>query len=225
MAGSDIKTRAIILRQTNYGEADRILNVLTPEGKMAVIAKGVRKEKSKLAGGTQTFSLSEINVHKGRSEFLILTGAKTIEFYQGLVADLDRLEAAAVVLKKISGAAEIVDNPDFFKITVQALRALNKGGNISLILAWFQFNLVALMGEQVNLYKDTNGRDLVAGEKYTWDAMEKALSLNTAGKISTDEIKMMRLFLNADIGLVLKVKGASALADELLYIAKTLSQQ
>ena len=32
---SDIRTHAIVLRRTNYGESDRILNLLTPEGKMA----------------------------------------------------------------------------------------------------------------------------------------------------------------------------------------------
>ncbi|HRQ86596.1 MAG TPA: recombination protein O N-terminal domain-containing protein, partial [Candidatus Saccharibacteria bacterium] len=45
------RTRAIILRRTNYGEADRILQLLTPEGRKSAIARGVRKEKSKLAGG------------------------------------------------------------------------------------------------------------------------------------------------------------------------------
>ena len=49
MAGKDIKTYAYVLRRTNYGEADRILNLITPSGKMTAIAKSVRKEKSKLA--------------------------------------------------------------------------------------------------------------------------------------------------------------------------------
>ena len=50
MAGNrDLRTKAIVLRRTDYGEADRILNLITPQGKIAVIAKGVRKEKSKLS--------------------------------------------------------------------------------------------------------------------------------------------------------------------------------
>lgn len=42
---NDLHTRAIVLRRTNYGETDRILNLLTPEGKKSVLAKGVRREK------------------------------------------------------------------------------------------------------------------------------------------------------------------------------------
>ena len=46
-----LRTKCIILRRTNYGEADRILTVLTPEhGQLSVMARGVRKEKSRLAG-------------------------------------------------------------------------------------------------------------------------------------------------------------------------------
>ena len=52
---SDIKTLAYVLRRTNYGEADRILNIITPNGKISAIAKGARKEKSKLAGGIEMF--------------------------------------------------------------------------------------------------------------------------------------------------------------------------
>ena len=43
MAGNrDLRTKAIVLRRTDYGEADRILQLLTPSGKRSVIARGVR---------------------------------------------------------------------------------------------------------------------------------------------------------------------------------------
>ena len=52
-------TEVIILARTDYGEADRILTVLSPEyGKLRLLAKGVRRVKSKLAGGIELFSVS-----------------------------------------------------------------------------------------------------------------------------------------------------------------------
>ena len=76
----DVKTLAYVLRRTNFGEADRILNLITPEGKMSAIAKGVRKEKSKLAGGVEMFSLTELNLHFGKSEMATVTGAKMLAY-------------------------------------------------------------------------------------------------------------------------------------------------
>ena len=72
----DLRTEAIVLRRTDYGEADRILQLLTPEGKKSVVAKGVRREKSKLAGGIELFSVSEVVIHEGKGDLGILTGAK-----------------------------------------------------------------------------------------------------------------------------------------------------
>ena len=62
------KTSAIILRRTNFGEADRILSLLTPEGKISAIARGVRKQKSKLAGGVEIFALNEVVLIEGKSD-------------------------------------------------------------------------------------------------------------------------------------------------------------
>ena len=59
MAESE-RLRAIVLRRTNYGEADRILQLLTPKGKRSVMAKGARRERSKLAGGIELFALCDV---------------------------------------------------------------------------------------------------------------------------------------------------------------------
>lgn len=223
MAGNDIRTRALVLRRTNYGETDRILNILTPEGKMAVVAKGVRKEKSRLAGGIEMFSLAEVVVHQGRSEFSVLTSAKMVEFYSELVNDLSRMETAAEILKRVSKAAEMTDSPEYFEIAVQSLKALNKKFNMELVLAWFYFNLARVSGEQVNLLFDADGEKLCETEKYNWDTMEKALKVSAAGRIAANEIKMMRLMLTTDLSLILRVKDGEKMAPELLYIARSVN--
>ena len=72
------RVRAIVLRRTNYGEADRILQLLTPEGRRAVMARGVRREKSKLAGGIELFAVSDIVINRGKGELGILTSARMV---------------------------------------------------------------------------------------------------------------------------------------------------
>ena len=83
----DIRTQGFVLKRTNYGEADRILNIITPGGKMSAIAKGVRKEKSKLAGGIEMFSLVELNIHSGKSDLWTITSAKMLKYYSNLLVD------------------------------------------------------------------------------------------------------------------------------------------
>ena len=86
------RTRAIVLRRTNYGEADRILQLLTLEGRRSVMARGVRKEKSKLAGGIELFAVSDVVLGEGKGDLGVLTSAKLVQFYRHILEDYDRLQ-------------------------------------------------------------------------------------------------------------------------------------
>lgn len=224
MQNKDIRTNAYVLRRTNYGEADRILNLITPLGKISAIAKSVRKEKSKLAGSVEMFSLIDVNIHQGKSEFGVITSAKMIRFYDKIICDLSKMELAAFVLKKISVAAEHSDNPEFFKITDQVLSAINDGVSLELVEAWFLLNYLRASGEQVNLYRDTDGDLLTPDGEYEWDFGDDALMKRVGGRISSNEIKMMRLMISTKLLTSTKVKGSEKMIPLILHIARGLNK-
>lgn len=220
----DSKTEALVIRRTNFGETDRVLSILTPEGKQSVLARGVRKERSKLAGGVEPFCLSEMVLHFGKGELAVLTSAKPLQFYKNILVDINTLELASEILKRISRAAEHTDNPEFFRIMKQCFFALDKQEDNEVIATWFYFNLAKATGEQINLLYDGDGKKLVAEEMYHWDSMEKCLKKSATGKIGANEIKLMRLMVTLDLPLVLKVKDVGEMMPELLFIAKTINQ-
>lgn len=202
----DVKTLAYVMRRTNFGEADRILNLITPEGKMSAIAKGVRKEKSKLAGGVEMFSLVELNLHFGKGEMATVTSAKMISYFGNILKDFRRMEIAAEILKKISLAAESSDAPEYFKITDSCLKGLNAGLDLQLVESWFLLNFAKTLGEEINLYRDADGEKLMAGQRYSFMATENALIQNPAGEYGEDEIKIMRLMLVTELMTISRVK-------------------
>ncbi|MBR6098065.1 DNA repair protein RecO [Candidatus Saccharibacteria bacterium] len=225
----DKRTQAIVLRRTNYGEADRILQLLTPEGKKSVIAKGVRKEKSKLAGGIELFSVSDVVIHEGNSGLGILTSARLAEHYDALVSDLDLIERAGVMLKEVNQRAEQVDSPEFFDILHQALRAMQAHHAEDwcwrdVLRAWWSLNLARIAGEEVNLRFDNNGEKLLADEHYRWDQDSVALAKHPNGQIGVDHIKLMRVMITTPIEVTLKVQKINTLIDEVLYIAKCIER-
>ncbi len=220
---NDLRTRAIVLRRTNYGESDRILNMLTPEGKIAVLARGVRKEKSRLAGGIELFSQADIVVHRGRSSLATLTSARMLCFYHNILTDLSRLELASNFLKRLDRAAEQSDNPEYFDLLEQSLAGLNQGLSPELILTWFSFNLARASGEQINFLCDTAGVDLKPDQRYFWDTSEAALRLEPQGVIGPQEIKLARLLLSSKLATVSRVNGVEKLIFPLSAIARSLS--
>jgi DNA repair protein RecO (recombination protein O) len=61
------RTDAIILKRRDFGEADRLLTILTPRyGKLDVIAKGARKPTSSKTGHVELFTRADMLIHKGR---------------------------------------------------------------------------------------------------------------------------------------------------------------
>ncbi len=203
---NDIRTKAIVLRRTNYGESDRILNILTPEGKLSALAKGVRKEKSRLAGGIELFSVADIVVHQGRSNLGVLTSAKMLTFYSNIIADLSRLTFASECLKKTERAAEQTDNPDYFDILNQTLAGINYKYPLPLVTIWFQLNLAQAMGEEINLLTSTDGQPLCSSQTYFWDSIEQGLRPHPKGNIGATEIKLARLILSSKLSLVAHIK-------------------
>ena len=218
----DLKTQALVLRRTNYGEADRVVHFLTPEGQVAVMAKGVRKARSKLAGGIEMFCLSEITVHQGKAKLGVLTSAKPLRFYQHILTDWQRLELAASTLKAL-GKFEGIAAAEFFQIGKTSLEALDQGLPCDLVEAWLALRLAAARGEEVNLYCDVTGTPLQSDLVYEWDPFERGLRPQPRGAISVDQIKLMRLLVTSSPQLVAKVKNLDTLLPPVLQVARSLN--
>ena len=222
---NDLRTKAIILHRTKYGETDRILNLLTPEGRKSCVAKGVRKEKSKLAGGIEMFTVADIVIHESeKSDMGILTSAKMTKSYMNIISDLDRFELGSKIIKHANKISENIDSPELFSLVNQCFWALDKDLNRELIEGYFLLNLMRISGEDVNLHRDTNGEKLDADKKYVWDTYENSLKPENNGNIEVNHIKVMRLMLTSPLKTVIQVKEIKSLLPEVLYIAKSVAK-
>ncbi len=225
-AKNDIRTKALVLRRTNYGEADRIINFLTEQGVIGAIAKGVRKEKSKLAGSVELFTLSDVTLHKSlNNKLCVLTSAKMLEHYDQIPYHLTELELAGMIMKQIMKFAETSTGPEYFNLLRQVLSALNAGVNPELVETWFWFNLAKTNGEQINVVKDVDGNDLDPFKTYVWDNTESALREQLGGNVGTTEIKIIRMMLASDLKTCSRIKDIAPKLPTILYIAKTINKQ
>ena len=220
IATRDYRTLGVVLRRTNFGEADRILNIITPDGKISAIARGARKEKSRLAGGIEMFSLVDLNIHQGKGDLGVVTGAKMVKYYKNILKDFDRMELAATCLKRINAAAEYTDNPDFFTIIQQMLEGLDSGVGLELAEAWFWLSLARARGEEMNLYRDANGQKLDVEMRYDWSGSDGAFAGRDGGEYGANEIKLMRLMSSATLDVVRRVRVDSDLVGRILGLAR-----
>lgn len=221
---TDLRTHALVLRRTNYGESDRILSLLTPEGKYAVLAKGARKEKSKLAGGIELFSVGDVVIHQGKGTLALLTSAKLIYFYRNIISNMTSLELASDFLKKAEKVSEQTDNPDYFDIVNQSLAGLDRNYPPNLVKTWFTLNLAQALGEEINLSTDVEGKELTVETNYFWDGIEYALRPHPQGQIDASGIKLARLVLATNLSTVARITNLAETLDVISPMVRTYEQ-
>jgi DNA repair protein RecO (recombination protein O) len=208
-----VNTQGIVLSRTEYGEADRILTFLTPDhGKVSAIAKGVRKQKSKLAGGIELFSVSEISYILGRREISTLISTRLIKHYGNIVKDLDRTNVAYELIKTINKATEDRPEQSYFDLLVALFESLDdKSIDLELIQAWSAAQLLRLGGHTPNLRTQHGGKKLQAAEAYEFN-FDK-MSFEPGETYGADQIKFLRLLFSENLPKTLqKVSGAGELS-------------
>ncbi len=83
-------TEGIVIHRRDQGEADRVLTLCTPLGKISVIAKGARKVRSRKAGHIELFSRSHFVIARVENYWDIISQAETIDPNETLRSDLLR---------------------------------------------------------------------------------------------------------------------------------------
>ena len=215
------RLQAIVLRRTDYGEADRILHLLTSAGRRNVIAKGVRREKSKLAGGIELFALCDVVVRRGRGELGILTSAQLQQFYRHILDSYERMQFGYEMLKLVNRASEQIDEPAWFSVAQQVLAQLNNvKAEQKLIETWFYLQYAGLLGDELNLRTDVAVHALSPDKTYMYDSTEKGLRLAEQGDLSADAIKLLRLIQAKPLANVAQIGGITEVISACWLVAR-----
>lgn len=216
------RTRAIVLRRTNYGEADRILQLLTPEGRRSVIARGVRREKSKLAGGIELFALSDVVLGQGKGELGILTSSRLVQFYRHILEDYDRMQSGYACIKHVAKASETLDEPEWYDLLLEVLMALDVPSiHLQLIETWFYIRYAQLLGHGLNLERDVDGNKLSPDSQYMYDTSEQGLRVSSRGELTSEHIKLLRLVATKPLKILAQIGGVQGSIGVCMMVARS----
>lgn len=138
---------AMVIRQRNLGEADRILTLYSREhGKLAAVAKGVRRPRSKLAGSLQLFTYADVQLAAGRT-LDIVTQAHARESFYHLRQDMARYTHASYLAELLDVLTEEgLADPEVFDLLLHALTALNEDADPPTVAHAFELRLLARLG-------------------------------------------------------------------------------
>lgn len=195
---NQIVSKGIVLTRVDYGEADRIVTLLTPDhGKIRVMARGVRKIKSRMAGGVELFSVSDITYMAGRGEIGTLVSARLITHYGNIVHDINRVQQGYELIKMVNKTTEDDTDQSYFDVLIDTLKALdNNTIPLDLTRQWLQAQLLNIGGHQPNMLTDTAGQELVVDQLYEFDFETMCFRQHSSGLFGPAQIKALRLLFS-----------------------------
>lgn len=162
-------TEALILKRRNFGEADKLITILTrSQGKVATVAKGVRKITSRRAGSLELLNHVKVSLHQTKS-LPILTEAQSLNNFADLKEDLGKLSLAFVVLELVDRLiAEEQENRVVFDLLLSSLERIDQAANEDEARKFqtsFQIKLLTEVGYLPQLYNCASCREKLQEEK------------------------------------------------------------
>mgnify|MGYP000856146749 FL=1 len=141
------RSDAVILRRQDFGEADRLLTLLTPNhGKLRAIAKGARKPTARKTGHVELYTLVDMLIARGR-ELHIVQQAETKDPFLRLHEDLLRGSYASYVVELMDRfTAEQDPGRGEFRLLVQTLGWLCDEEDPRLVTRFYELRLLELAG-------------------------------------------------------------------------------
>ena len=223
-------TEAIVLKHANFGEADRILTLYTPNmGKLRALVRGARRSRSKLGGHVEPLTHSSLVLARGRSLDTV-TQSQSIESFLSIRNDL-WLTARALYLIELTDlfTPEHAENYPVYKLLLDALHELGKVRRREearmqhfMLLRYFELQLLGHVGYQPQLRDCINCRSPI-------QPVENVFSHSGGGilcpkcahtepvvqPISVNALKVMRLLQRGNYATASRLRLVSELSREL----------
>ncbi len=158
--------RAIVVRHTNYDEADRFITFLSPfQGKVSALAKGVRKLNSRKAGHLQPFTFVDVQLSKGRGASWLVSQVSTIEAYPEITASLDKTVRTSCVLELAERfSLEDAENVQLFQLTLDTIRRIAVFEDTFPVQRYFDLQLLSVTGYRPQLFECVRCRKKILPE-------------------------------------------------------------
>lgn len=183
-------TEGIIIKRSNFGEADRILTVVTPfKGKIKIVAKGVRRITSRRGGNVELLNKVKLHIYQGQG-MPILTEAESISTYPMIKNELilssygsHIMELAEKLLPEEQG------NPVAYQLIASILGLLETNPRQIFIRA-FEVKLLSVLGYWSLDQIEVEGELKIILEKLqreSWENIEK-MTINKNQALELEKI-------------------------------------
>ncbi len=171
-------SQGIILSKRNFSESDKILTIFSKEqGKTGLIAKGIRKLKSRKRGHLEVFNYINFHATKGK-DLDMITEVETVEDFKEVRSNLKKISLAYYFMEVISKITQDKEkNEAIFEHLLVYLKKLKTLKTLKKLRIEFVTKILVLLGYW------PYGQELVDVDQKLEEVIERKVSSVRVGKI------------------------------------------
>jgi len=210
-----VNLKSIVLSRQDFNEKDVLVTVYNKEkGKIGLVARGAKKNNSKLAGHIEPLNFVDLMFIKGR-KINYIGSVRNIENFLKVKSNLDKLNLSLKISRKYKNMVKEGDgDADVFKLIYESFSFLENNDNIDLdfFYSLFILKFFYLLGFSLELNNcvscsskitpDNNAIDIPRGGLVCGKCIQNKSQLT----ISNNCIKVLKLAVKTSYLDLLKLK-------------------
>ena len=197
-------TKALVLREVKYKEADRILTLFTADnGKITAKARGALRKGSRTSAGTQQLTWSDMILFQNKGKWTV-NEASVIEPFDGLKNSIEAFALGNYFSECVEAlSVEDQKDPELLSLVLNSLFALSRElHDPRKIKAAFELRLMSISGYHPSVERcaacgETDPQepvfDLIGGRLFC----KKCCSLGSVLSLGKESLDAMRYVLSA----------------------------
>jgi DNA repair protein RecO (recombination protein O) len=208
-----------VLRKLDYGEADRIFTLLTrTHGKVGAIAKGVRRQESKLGPSLELYGHIDVLLAKGRGDLDVVAQVQRMPGAR-IGGDVERMSHAALIAELAERVCEDRHPVDgVYELTVMALDELARETDPRRASAYFLSAALDLLGYAPQLMECASCQRPLEAKPAAFSAEAGGFLCDRCAVAGMEPvplaaIKVLRLMASGDLDTYRRLKLDSGLLD------------
>jgi DNA repair protein RecO (recombination protein O) len=221
------RTTGIIIRRMDVGEADRLITVLTPEGKLTATARGVRKTASKLAGHLELLSECQLQLARGRSRDVI-TQSMALSRFEPVHNALLTMAAGYYVAELADAmVADEETAPGAYTCLKQTLQHLPTAPTVDMVLHWYTLQLCDAAGYRPQLVTCVVCGQMLTEAAERWSVRQGGMLCNDCRRMDSQAqlielavFKVLRFTQRESLAVVMTIKQPPEVHDRVFALLR-----
>lgn len=217
------KVEGIIINDTNYGETSKIINILTDEGIIGVIAKGAKSIKSPLRSTTLNLTYGSFNIYYNENKLSTLKSADIINELKNIKKDIVLVSYMSFLCDLVSQVMKQNDDKKIYDMLISTLLKINDGLNPMIMTNILELKLLDYLGVGIifnSCCKCGKTRGIVTIDPDAGGYICKDCYTN---ELYYDEktLKMLRMYYLVEISSISDLKISDKVVNNINYFVNT----